>query len=164
MFHSLFGTKKQTKRGNIFSPVSGTAVSLQEVNDPTFREEILGKGAAVVPSEGDICAPCDGTIALLFDTGHAFTMTSVDGAEILVHVGIDTVKLEGKHFKLHKQNGDKVYKGELILTADIASIKQKGYDPITAVVVCNTPEYASVEALAFGDIKIGGELLYLKNK
>ena len=128
----------------VVSPVVGQAVPLSEVSDPTFSEEILGKGAAVIPSEGKIVSPVDGIIDLMFETGHAVSMRSNDGAEVLIHVGLDTVKLAGKHYTVHHKNGDKVRAGELLITFDLDAIKAEGYDPITLVIICNTEEFSSV--------------------
>ena len=114
--------------------------------DPTFREEILGKGIAVLPAEGRIYAPCDGTVTTVFPTGHAVAVTSDEGAEILIHVGLDTVKLEGNGFSVRTEAGSRVKRGELLLEADISFIKNAGYESITPVIVCNTSEFSSVEA------------------
>ena len=128
------------------APVSGEYVSLKEVTDPTFREEILGNGIAVLPAEGRIYAPCDGTVTTVFPTGHAVAVTSDEGAEILIHVGLDTVKLEGHGFSVRPEAGGRVKRGELLLEADISFIKNAGYESITPVIVCNTSEFSSVEA------------------
>ena len=137
------------------SPVKGKAVSISEVNDPTFAEEILGKGVAVIPEDGKICAPAAGELAMVFDTLHAFSMTTKEGAELLVHVGLETVGLKGKGFTAHKKAGDKVEKGDLILTADFDVIKEAGLDTIIPVVVCNTDEYKEVESLAGKEVNAG---------
>lgn len=122
------------------------AVPLSEVNDPTFSQEILGKGAAVQPSEGRIVSPVDGTVELMFDTGHAVSLHSASGADILIHVGLDTVQLAGKHFTVHKKNGDPVKKGDLLIEFDIPAIQAAGYDTVTPVIICNTEAFSSVTA------------------
>ena len=112
------------------SPVSGRLVSIKEVNDPTFSEEILGKGAAVIPSGNRICSPVDGTVTTMFPTGHAAAVTGDNGIEVLIHVGLDTVKLNGEHFTIHASDGQKVKKGDLLMEADIEKIKEAGYTPM----------------------------------
>ena len=99
----------------LVSPVDGKAVAISEVSDPTFSEEILGKGLAIKPSSNTVYSPCDGTIDLMFDTGHAVNLISDSGIEILIHIGLDTVSLKGKHFKTLKNTGDKVKKGDALI-------------------------------------------------
>lgn len=154
LFQNLFGKDNGIE---VVAPVSGKLVSIKEVNDPTFSEEILGKGVAVIPSEGKICAPANGTVNTVFPTGHAAAMTSSDGVEILIHVGLDTVKLDGKHFTIHAAEGQEVKKGDLLLEADLEQIKAEGYDIITPIVVCNADAFsefqmAETETVAPGDV------------
>lgn len=146
------------------SPAKGKAVDLKEVNDPTFNSGMLGQGVAVIPSEGKIYAPADGEIAMVFDTLHAVSLNASNGAEILVHVGLDTVSLKGKGFKAHVQAGDKVKKGDLMLEADLEFLKSEGFDIITPVLVCNTDDYASVEALSGKDVEPGDDVVRIKAK
>ena len=143
-------------------PVAGHAVPLSEVSDPTFSEEILGKGAAIIPSEGRVVSPVDGKVELMFDTGHAVSLCSEDGTEVLVHVGLDTVKLAGMHYKVHKKNGDAVKKGDLLIGFDLDAIRAEGYDPITPVVICNTDAYSSVQAHTGMTVGAQDTLLTLK--
>ena len=157
-----FFKKKEEKGIEIGSPVKGKAVPISEVSDPTFGDEILGKGAAVIPSEGKIYAPADGTIEMIFDTMHAVSMTTAEGAEILVHIGLDTVALKGEHFTAHKGNGDTVKKGDLLITVDLDAVKAAGYDVITPVVICNTADYKSVDAMTGSDVRPGDTILVLK--
>lgn len=161
MFSFLKGKNKEIIVG---APVKGKAVPISEVNDPTFAEEILGKGVAVIPQDGKICAPADGEIAMVFDTLHAFSMTTKEGAELLVHVGLETVSLKGKGFTAHKKAGDKVEKGDLILTADFDVISGEGLDTIIPVIVCNTDEYKEVESLAGKDVNVGDDILKISLK
>ena len=146
------------------SPAKGKAVDLKEVTDPTFNSGMLGQGVAVIPSEGKIYAPADGEIAMVFDTLHAVSLNASNGAEILVHVGLDTVSLKGKGFKAHVQAGDKVKKGDLMLEADLEFLKSEGFDIITPVLVCNTDDYASVEALSGKDVEPGDDVVRIKAK
>ena len=148
----------------IGSPVKGKAVPISEVNDPTFAEEILGRGVALMPEGGKICAPADGELSMVFDTLHAFSMTTKDGVEILVHVGLETVSLKGKGFTAHAKAGDKVQKGDLILTADFDVIKGEGLDTIIPVIICNTDEFKEVEALAGKEVNVGDDVLRVSPK
>ncbi len=144
MFDSLkkiFGGGGEKEREKILAPVEGTVVPLSEVNDPTFSQEILGKGVAIIPAKGRIVAPADGILTVVFETKHAVSITTPEGAEIIVHVGLDTVNLKGEHYTAHKKQGDKVKAGELLLEFDMAAIKEAGYEVITPVIVCNTPNY-----------------------
>ena len=151
--------KKKEKNHVIGSPAKGQAVPLKEVNDPTFAEEMLGKGAAVIPEEGRIYAPADGEIGMVFDTLHAVSMTTDFGAEILIHIGLDTVKMKGEGFTGHVKAGDHVKKGDLLLEVDLEKVKAAGYDTITPVLVCNTPDYASVEGIESAHVNAGDDLI-----
>ena len=153
--------KKKEKKHVIGSPAKGKAVSLKEVNDPTFAEEMLGKGAAVIPEEGKIYAPTDGEIGMVFDTLHAVSMTTDFGAEILIHIGLDTVKMKGDGFTGHVKAGDHVKKGDLLLEVDLEKVKTAGYDTITPVLVCNTPDYASVEGIQADAVNAGDDLIII---
>lgn len=159
LFQNLFAKDNGIE---IAAPVSGKLVSIGEVNDPTFGDEILGKGVAVIPSDNRICSPADGTVTTVFPTGHAAAVTSDAGAEILIHVGLDTVKLNGKHFTIHASEGQKVRKGDLLLEADIEQIKAEGYDIITPVVICNTDEFSKFEMARSGDVSQGDVVLTLQ--
>lgn len=151
--------KKKEKGHVIVSPAKGKSVALKEVSDPTFAEEMLGKGAAVIPEEGKIYAPADGEIGMVFDTLHAVSMTTDFGAELLIHIGLDTVKLKGEGFKGHVKAGDHVKKGDLLLEADLEKVKAAGYDIITPVVVCNTPDFASVERIESEHVNVGDDFI-----
>ena len=151
--------KKKEKKHVIGSPAKGKAVSLKQVNDPTFAEEMLGKGAAVIPEEGKIYAPADGEIGMVFDTLHAVSMTTDFGAEILIHIGLDTVKMKGDGFTGHVKAGDHVKKGDLLMEVDLEKVKAAEYDTITPVLVCNTPDYASVEGIQADAVNAGDDLI-----
>ena len=146
-------------KGVIGSPLKGTCVELSQVNDPTFSSGLLGDGVAIIPEEGRICAPADGTINLVFPTGHAVAMTTTDGVELLIHFGLDTVKLEGKHFNIVSEAGKTVKKGDLLVEADVESIKAEGYDVITSVLVSNTDSFASVKGFAGKSVNVGDEII-----
>lgn len=137
---------------DIASPAEGKAISLSEVADATFAQEILGKGAAIVPEKGVIYAPFDGKVDVMFETGHAVGLVGENGVELLVHIGIDTVNLEGKYFSPKKAAGDVVKKGGVLIEFDIEKIKEAGYDVTTPVIVSNTDQYAIVEKTATGEV------------
>ena len=129
----------------IIAPVSGEAVPLSETGDPAFAAEALGKGIAVKPSEGKVFAPCDATVSAVM--GHAVGLTCDNGAELLIHVGIDTVALNGKHYTGHVEEGQRVKAGDLLLEFDIAAIKKEGYKTITPVIVTNSDDCAGIECM-----------------
>ena len=142
--------------------LTGTVVPLAEVRDEAFASGALGDGIAIEPAVGELVAPADGEISSTFDTHHAVGMTTVDGAELLMHIGIDTVKLGGKHFTYLVNEGDKVRKGQPLIRFDIEAIKAEGYPVTTPLIVCNTDEYAAVTPKASGTVKQGDALLELK--
>lgn len=143
----------------ILAPLQGKSVSLSQVNDITFSEEIMGKGAAIIPSVGKAVSPVNGVISALFETKHAIGITSDDGVEILIHIGLDTVKLGGKHFTAHIKSGDKVKTGDLLVEFDIDAIKKEGYEVITPVLVTNVNGYEDVLSLIDKDVKVKDELI-----
>ena len=147
--------------GVVCSPVSGTVLELGKVSDEVFSEKMLGDGIAVVPSEGRLYAPFDGAVESLFDTGHAVNLKSSDGCELLLHIGIDTVRLGGKYFTPHVSSGQSIKRGDLLVSFDLDGIRNEGYDPVTPVVVCNSDSYARIEVLANGKVTPGQKLLRL---
>lgn len=159
LFQNLF--TKDNSIG-IGTPAAGKLVSIKEVSDPTFSEEVLGKGTAIIPADGKFYAPVDGTISTVFPTGHAAAITSSEGVEILIHIGLDTVKLEGKYFTIHAEEGQEIKKGDLILEADLDQIKAEGYDIITPVIICNSDEYSEIQMMEPGDVTQGDDILKLQ--
>ena len=143
--------------------LNGTVVPLAEVKDEAFASGALGDGIAIEPIDGELVAPADGEISSTFETHHAVGMTTVDGAELLMHIGIDTVKLGGKHFTYLVSEGDKVKKGQPLIRFDLEAIKAEGYPVTTPLIVCNTDDYAAVVAKASGTVKQGDALLELKH-
>lgn len=140
----------ETEAGCVYAPVEGTAIPHTEIKDATFASGALGTGVGIVPTKGEVVAPFDGEIAMFFDTKHAIGLLSDDGVEILIHVGINTVELNGKHFRALKESGDKVKAGEKLLEFDMDAIKAAGYDLTTAVLV-SAPE--KVEVVKTGAVK-----------
>ena len=143
--------------------LNGTVVPLAEVKDEAFASGALGDGIAIEPSDGELVAPADGEISSTFETHHAVGMTTADGAELLMHIGIDTVKLGGKHFTYLVNEGDKVKKGQPLIRFELEAIKAEGYPVTTPLIVCNTDDYAAVAAKASGTVKQGDVLLELKH-
>ncbi len=137
----MFFKKKEKEKSLIYSPLSGRVLNIKEVKDPAFNEEILGKGIAIIPNTGKLYAPCDGIISNLIDTVHAVGFTSDFGAEILMHIGFDTVKLKGKYFKSYVNEGDIVKKGDKLIDFDIENIIREGFDITTPVVICNYDKF-----------------------
>ena len=162
----LSGEKQEQKEQTaeikkIESPLAGTIIPLSEVHDEVFASEMMGKGCAVIPEEGKVYAPFDGKVVGLLDSHHAVGMESTDGVEILIHVGMDTVKLNGRCFTIHVEEGEQVKKGQLLLEFDILGIKEAGYEVTTPIVVTNSDEFNDVEMKAEGQVTVGVELLEL---
>ena len=135
------------RKSVILAPVQGEVCPLNEVSDPTFGEGILGKGVAIKPDKGRIVAPVDGVVTIMFDTKHAVTITSDSGAEILIHIGLDTVNLKGEHFTSHVKAEDRVKAGDLLVEFDLPKIKEAGYDVITPVVICNSDNFPNLTTI-----------------
>ena len=146
----------ETEAGCVYAPVEGTVIPYSEIPDATFASGALGKGVGIVPVKGEVVAPFDGEISMFFDTRHAIGLMSQDGIEILIHVGINTVELNGEHFKALKESGDKVRAGEKLLEFDMAAIRAAGYDLTTAVLI-SEPE--QVEIVKTGETKALDKIL-----
>ncbi len=146
----------------LYSYVKGNLVPLEKVDDEAFSSKTLGDGVAIEPSEGKLYSPCDAKVQMVFDTGHAINLISNDGCEILLHIGIDTVKLGGKHFKNHVKTGDSVTKGTLLISFDIAQIKKDGFKVTTPLIVCNSEDYSLIETKKSGAVMIGDEIISIK--
>lgn len=145
----------------VLSPIQGTIVDLAEVPDPAFSSGAMGQGVAIEPSVGRVVAPFDGTVTVAFKKKHALAVVSDSGAEILVHVGVDTVKLDGQHFVSHIKEGDRVKAGDLLLEFDIAQIKAAGYHTITPIIVTNSANYEQVLPASTGEVQTQEPLLSL---
>lgn len=143
LFDKLFGKKEEINPNHVYAPMAGEAVAISEVPDPTFSSGAMGNGIAIKPTDGKVCAPVNGTVDMMFDTGHAVSLVSDNGIEILIHVGLETVGLEGKPFQIKVQNGQKVKKGDILMIADLAAIEAAGLPTITPVLICNTDDYTT---------------------
>ena len=147
------GDKSTTEKSNaddsvLYSVSEGTAILLSQVNDATFASEVLGKGIAVIPSKGEVVAPCDAVVETVFDTKHAVGLSTESGMELLIHIGINTVELNGKYFTSHVKNGDHVKKGQLLVSFDMEKVKAAGYDVTTPLIVTNSDDYKDMKILS----------------
>lgn len=150
---------ENAKQITLAAHLNGTVVPLAEVDDEVFSTGVLGEGIAIEPDEGKLYAPCDGKIDTVFDTKHAVNIVSEDGCEILLHIGINTVKLEGKPFTVHVNEGDSVKKGDLLVSFDIRQIKDAGYKTTTPMIICNSDDYRKFDVTASGKIKAGNDII-----
>ncbi len=148
----------------ISSPLKGNAVALKDVPDPTFAEGVLGLGAAVEPTDGKVVAPADGVVSTLFDTNHAIGLTLENGVELLIHIGINTVDLNGEGYTAHVAEGDTIKRGQTLITFDKAFIESKGFPTITPVIVTNADDYEAIDLNGAGGIDFLGTLINLKKK
>ncbi|MBQ2614928.1 MAG: PTS transporter subunit EIIC [Clostridia bacterium] len=147
----------------VYAPVSGKVIDKEQIGDEVFAAGVLGECIAVEPAEGKVYAPADGVIESVFATKHAMNLKTDTGAEILIHMGLDTVKLKGKHFQVHVKDGQKVKKGDLLAEMDLAAIRKAGFSAITPIVICNTPEFDAVApAYEHQTIKHGQLLMTLQ--
>lgn len=147
----MFGGNPASKQ--ILAPVSGRVVPMSEVNDPTFSQEILGKGVAIIPSEGRVVAPASGEVVVMFETKHAVSLRTDGGTELIIHIGLDTVNLKGDYFTAHVKQGDHVKAGDLLVEFEMDSIKEAGYDVITPIIICNTPDYPNMACHVGKEVK-----------
>jgi len=158
----MFGFGK--KRFVIASPMDGLVVSILKVNDPVFSGDVLGSGIAVKPESGFVSAPCKATISQMFETGHAVSLLTDGGVELLIHVGIDTVKLKGRHFRIRKNSGESVNTGDILVEFDVAGISAEGFDATTPIVVCNPGDFSEISFTVEGRIKAGEPLIIIKSR
>lgn len=161
LFKKILGTKAGIIDDKIYSPLTGEVAPLSAVNDLVFSQEMMGKGVAVIPRAGRVVAPCNGEIISVFRTRHAVTIKADNGAEIIIHVGLETVALDGKYFESHVADGERINKGDLLLTFDIDKIKEEGYEMITPVIVTNSADYQRVDKTEKNRVKDGDLLIAL---
>ena len=153
-----------TSNVTVYAPMEGNAVPLKAINDGVFSEDMLGKGIAIEPTVGKVAAPFDGKVAMIYTTKHAIALTSNEGVEILIHVGIDTVQLNGKYYDIKVAVGDEVKAGDLLAEFDIKGIESEGYRTITPIIVANTDAFKDVTSVASGEVKIKDSLLNVSLK
>lgn len=163
-FKKMFGGNNEVEELIIAAPVAGKAVPVEQVNDPTFSEGLLGRGIAILPQSNRVVSPVNGTISLMFDTGHAATILSDDGIEVLVHIGLDTISLKGKHYTKHAKTGDKVAVGDLLMEFDREAITVDGFDTITPVVVTNPDDFEEITMVENQDVEELTPIIRLRKK
>ena len=146
MFSSLFQSIGLRARNSVLlSPLAGRVIPLSDVHDQMFAKGLLGQGVAIEPSGDQVVAPSDGKVEAIFPTGHAVALHTNEGLDVLIHVGLDTVKLEGKHFRVHAAVGDTVKRGDVLIEFDRAAILSEGYDVTAPILICNSVEFASIK-------------------
>lgn len=146
------------------SPVEGRAISLSEVSDEVFASGAMGKGIAIYPSKGEIVAPMDATVSVLYPTMHAIGLTLDNGVEMLIHIGIDTVNLDGKFFEKHANVGDRLKKDQRIVSFDMEGIENAGYDLTTSVIITNSNNYVAIGSTKDNHIETSSNLLFFLTK
>ncbi|CAG4700315.1 PTS system, beta-glucoside-specific IIABC component [Enterococcus faecalis] len=151
--------KTTIKKENITSPVKGRVLSLKNAEDPAFANGALGNGVVIEPTEGKVVAPFDGTIVTLFPTKHALGLISDNGTELLIHIGIDTVQLEGEGFEAFVKQGDRVKKGQTLVTFDLEGIKKAGFSTQIPIVVTNTADYLDILEVGSNEVSTSDDLL-----
>ena len=144
---------------SVFAPVKGEVIPLDQVDDQAFASGVMGKGMAIIPTEGKVCSPCDGVVSAIFPTGHAVGVTSNDGVEVLIHIGMDTVKMEGRGFDKKVKEGDKVTRGQILVEFDMDAVQKAGYSLVTPVIITNTNQFADIVTSASGTVDLADELL-----
>ena len=162
MFDSLKKMfEKNAKTISLKAVEDGRTIPMDEVNDQTFAQELLGPGIAIVPSNGTVVSPINGTIATVMDTKHAVCIQGEDGLELIVHAGLDTVELNGKYYQTYKEIGDQVKAGDVLLEFDLEEITKAGYDVTTQIVITNLGDYKITKCLTGQQVKAGEEVIQL---
>jgi glucose-specific phosphotransferase system IIA component len=162
MFDSLKKMfEKNAKTISLKAVEDGRTIPMDEVNDQTFAQELLGPGIAIVPSNGTVVSPINGTIATVMDTKHAVCIQGEDGLELIVHAGLDTVELNGKYYQTYKEIGDQVKAGDVLLEFDLEEITKAGYDVTTPIVITNLGDYKITKCLTGQQVKAGEEVIQL---
>jgi sugar PTS system EIIA component len=154
----MFGFKKKTKTVELVSPINGKMILLKDVPDKVFASEMMGPGVAFITNDGKVYSPCDGELATVFPTKHALGLKANNGAEILLHFGLDTVELEGEGFTLLKEAGEKIQKGDLLLEVDIDEVQNKGYKIDMPMIITNSSEY-SINISELSDVTANQEIV-----
>ena len=165
MFDSLKKMfEKNAKTISLKAVEDGRTIPMDEVNDQTFAQELLGPGIAIVPSNGTVVSPINGTIATVMDTKHAVCIQGEDGLELIVHAGLDTVELNGKYYQTYKEIGDQVKAGDVLLEFDLEEITKAGYDVTTPIVITNLGDYKITKCLTGQHVKAGEEVIQLTKR
>ncbi|MGD6844994.1 PTS sugar transporter subunit IIA [Bacillus infantis] len=155
MFKKLFGKKEEITEVELKAPLTGKAVDLEEVPDPVFSEKMMGDGLAIEPSEGIVVSPVDGEVVQVFPTKHAIGLRAENGAEILIHIGLETVSMKGEGFETHISEGSKVKTGDKLVSFDIDLVKEKAKSTVTPVIITNGDALSSIEKKPLGAVNRG---------
>lgn len=152
----MFFKKKEVE---IVSPVKGKLISIKEVPDVTFSEEMVGKGMAIIPEGNEIYSPVEGKITTVFITGHAVGITTKEGIDLLIHIGMDTVNLKGEGFEVKVKDGKHIKTGDLLVVVDFDKLKEKGYRLETPVIICNPDQFKNITYANTGDVEKGDVIM-----
>lgn len=153
---------KKNVQSDIFAPMTGKIINLSEVDDGVFSEGMLGDGVAIEPNDGKVFAPFDGEVQMVYDTKHALGLISNDGIELLIHVGIDTVQLNGKYYDVKVQSGQKIKKGDLLVNVDLTGISEAGYRTVTPVIVTNSDDFSEINVITSDNGDINTKIISIK--
>ncbi|EGL83373.1 PTS system, glucose subfamily, IIA subunit [Caldalkalibacillus thermarum TA2.A1] len=165
MFKKWFAKMRKPSEETLVAPLSGQVVQLEEVPDPTFSQKMMGDGIAIQPVEGKVVSPVDGEIVQVFHTKHAVGIRSGAGAEILIHIGLETVQMQGEGFEAHVKQGDKVKAGDLLITFDLDLVKEKAASTVTPMVITNGDQIENLDKIHHNNVTAGQhELIKLKMK
>ena len=165
LFNKIFKGQEKDKKHDcelVYAPITGEYVSLEKIPDPVFSSGVLGDGCGIIPHRGEVTSPVDGKVMIVSDTKHSVSIEAHDGRQFLIHIGIDTVKLNGEHFNAHVKPGDKVKAGDLLVEFDIEKIKEAGYPTVTPIIVTNTDSYSDVEVVVKGKVKEKDKLVSVR--
>lgn len=146
------------------SPLAGHVIPLSEVSDQMFAKGLLGQGVAIRPTGNRVVAPSDGKIEAIFPTGHAVAIHTAEGLDVLIHVGLETVRLDGKHFKVKASVGDAVHRGDVLIEFDGEAIAAEGYDVTVPILICNSAEYASIKGSEGADVEELDQLITVRSR
>ncbi|MBO1513810.1 PTS sugar transporter subunit IIA [Metabacillus bambusae] len=155
MLKSLFGKKEKVTNESIFAPLTGKLLDIEEVPDPVFSQKLMGEGMAIEPTEGVIVAPIDGQVIQVFHTKHAIGLRSQTGLELLIHIGLETVSMNGDGFDVHVKEGQKVKVGDPLITADLSLIREKAASTITPIVITNSDILENITKVSSGNVTKG---------
>ncbi len=158
---NFFKKNKSFKNIDFKSPLNGEIINIEDVEDPVFATKVLGEGIAINPTEGKVFAPINGVVETIFPTNHALGIKINNEIEILIHIGINTVELNGQFFKSYVENGSKISEGDLLIEFDLEKIKEKGYSVTTPIIVTNMADFSKLKITANGTIKNGEELFII---
>lgn len=162
MLKNLF--KKKEEDSDIIAPLTGKVIPLEQVPDQVFSQKMMGDGLAIEPLNKDVLSPIEGEVVDVFKTRHAISLRAENGAEILIHMGLETVQLDGKGFDIMIENGQKVKKGDILATYDINTIAEEGYKTVTPIVLLNADDYQMTNVIDGQEVTAGSETLFTLEK